>query len=45
MKMFFVIVKELIFVYLDGRPKNLPIIQPATFQQLLNDGIFDINLN
>lgn len=45
MKKVFFIICEMVFVYFDGRPKKEPIIQPATFQQLILDGIFDINPN
>jgi len=43
-KVFFTIFKA-VFVFLDAEPIRRPIISPATFQQLIEDGIFNINPN
>lgn len=43
-KVFFTIAK-MIFVFFDAEPVRRPIISPATFHQLIIDGIFDINPN
>lgn len=45
MKKIFFEIARAIFVFWDGQPKKRPIISPATFEQLIIDGIFDINPN
>lgn len=43
-KIFFEIAKA-VFVFFDAEKIKRPVISPATFQQLIIDGIFDINPN
>lgn len=43
-KVFFTVLKA-VFVFFDAEPIRRPIISPATFEQLIIDGIFDINPN
>lgn len=43
-KVFFEFMKA-VFVFFDAEPIRRPVISPATFEQLIKDGIFDINPN
>jgi hypothetical protein len=45
MKKVFLQIARAVFVFFDAEPIKRPIISPATFQQLIMDGIFDINPN
>ena len=45
MKKIFLTICKAVFVFFDAEPIRRPVISPATFEQLIKDGIFDINPN
>lgn len=45
MKKIFIEIARAVFVFFDAEQIKRPVISPATFQQLIIDGIFDINPN